>query len=258
MDKAFVKGMRLIEALAKSEKQRGITELSEELALTKSNVHRLLQTLSSLGYVRKDAETARYALSLRLWEVGSLVLTRLDVKRVALPHLRILAELTKETVNLSILDQTEVVYIEKIDSPQPVRANSRVGGRAPAHCSSTGKAMLAYQPASLLDKLGRTVYRMSDNKPISRQTLELELSKIRLLGYAMNLGEITESVAGVGAPIFGSSNQVLAAVGVAGPAERMRKSVLIKLAPIVMKAALEISIELGYSSLNKNAGSGTR
>jgi IclR family KDG regulon transcriptional repressor len=253
MDKAFIKGIRLIEALAKSEKPRGITELSEELVLTKSNVHRLLQTLSILGYVLKDTATGQYALSLKLWEVGSLVVSRLDVKRVALPHLKTLAELTNETVNLSILIQTEVVYIEKIDSPQPVRANSRVGGRAPAHCSSTGKAMLAYHPAALLDKLGKSIYRLSDNKVISRRSLDLELSKIRQLGYALNQGEITKSIAGVGAPIFGLNNQVIAAVGVAGPAERMRKNVLIKLAPIVIKAALAISKELGYSGLSNKA-----
>jgi len=253
MDKAFIKGIRLIEALANSEKPRGITELSEELVLTKSNVHRLLQTLSTLGYVLKDTATGQYALSLKLWEVGSHVVSRLDVKRVALPHLKTLAELTKETVNLSILIQTEVVYIEKIDSPQPVRANSRVGGRAPAHCSSTGKAMLAYQPAALLDKLGKSIYRLSDNKAISRRSLDLELSKIRQLGYALNQGEITKSIAGVGAPIFGSNNQAIAAVGVAGPAERMRKNVLIKLAPIVIKAALAISKELGYSGLTNKA-----
>jgi IclR family KDG regulon transcriptional repressor len=253
MDKAFIKGIRLIETLAKSEKPRGITELSEELVLTKSNVHRLLQTLSILGYVLKDTATGQYALSLKLWEIGSFVVSRLDVKRVALPHLKTLAELTKETVNLSILIQTEVVYIEKIDSPQPVRANSRVGGRAPAHCSSTGKAMLAYQPAALLDKLGKSIYRLSDNKAISRRALDLELSKIRQLGYALNQGEITKSIAGVGAPIFGLNNQVIAAVGVAGPAERMRKNVLIKLAPIVIKAALAISKELGYSGLSNKA-----
>jgi IclR family transcriptional regulator, KDG regulon repressor len=247
LDKTLFKGIRILEALAKSERPLGITEISTELGLTPSNVHRLLQTLTSLGYVRKRGGSGRYELSLRLWEIGSLVYARLDVMRVAVPHLRALAEATKETINLSILDGAEVVYIYKIDSPQPVRAHSKVGGRAPAHCSSTGKAMLAFQPESWMDRIPVPIRRMSDSKAISRRALDLELAEVRRSGYAMNLGEITRSIQGVAAPIFASGGQVVAAVGVAGPAERMRRETLIRHSPLVKAAALGVSESLGYS-----------
>lgn len=247
MDKTFMKGMGVLEALAHSGTPRGITELSAELELTKSNVHRLLQTLLMMGYVRKEAQSSRYETTLKLWELGALVLGRVDVKQVAAPHLQSLAERTRETVNLSILERGEVVYVDKIDSPQPVRAHSRVGGRAPAHCSSTGKAMLAFRGAEALAELSPTLRRMSDNKIVSRASLEHELAEIRRLGYAMNQGEMTKTVWGVAAPIFGAAGQVIAAVGVAGPAERMRKPTLVKLAPIVRETSLRISSELGYA-----------
>jgi len=144
MNNTLIKGLGLLEVLAHSDRPMGVTELATRIGIGKSNVHRLLQALVALGYVRRDADTGAYAASIRLWELGSAVLANLDLRRVSQSWMEWLLERTRETVHLSVLDGDEVVYVHKLDSPEPVRAYSQVGGRAPAHCVATGKAMLAW------------------------------------------------------------------------------------------------------------------
>src|SRR5690242_19224462 len=132
MDTTFVKGLTLIELLAKSDEPRGVTSLARELDLTKSNVHRLLTTLVATGYVRRDDANASYELSSKVWEIGLKVGSRFNLAKIARPRMTQLAELTGESVHLSVLDMAEVVYMDKIESLQPIRSYTSVGGRAPA------------------------------------------------------------------------------------------------------------------------------
>lgn len=243
-NKTFIKGLLLLETLARSDGPRGVTDLSRELHLTKTNVYRLLQTLLKTSYVRQVGTNGQYELTMKVWEIGSAYIGRLDVKRIAPPFLKQLAKLTQETVNLSVLDQLEVVYIDKIDSPQPVRAHSQVGGRAPAYFSSTGKAMLAFHPTATR-LLPKVVHRLSDGKAITREAIMEELAAAHKHGYAMNTGDMSLSVRGLGSPIFDADASVVAAVGVAGPAERMTDRVIRKFAPLVRKTADQISAALG-------------
>src|SRR5690606_19310941 len=122
------------------------------VGLTRSNAHRTLQTLAHAGYVAKDRASGAYRGTIRLFELGARQMAGMDVRRLAAPYMRELADKTGETVHLSVLDGLDVVYIDKIDSPQPVRAYSVVGGRAPAYAVATGKALLAYQPETYLDR----------------------------------------------------------------------------------------------------------
>lgn len=150
MAKTIAKGLKLIETLAEKNTPCSIAELARLLKAPKSSVHFLVKALADRGYVEQDPDTKRYFLTLKLWEFGTRVLGRLELRRVASPYLASLAEATSETVNLAILDHGEVVYIDKIDSPLPVRAYIPVGGRAPVYCTATGKALLAYQPEDVI------------------------------------------------------------------------------------------------------------
>src|SRR5690606_5948011 len=149
----FLKGLILLETLARSEQACGVTELASELQLTKSNVHRLLQGLVHQGFARNVADTGRYELTMKLWELGSHVFGRLDVRHVAEPFMTSLAADTSEAVHLSALDGIEVLYLAKIASPQPVRAYTTVGGRAPAQCVATGKAQFPSSAAATLESV---------------------------------------------------------------------------------------------------------
>jgi DNA-binding IclR family transcriptional regulator len=247
MEKTLVKGLQLIEVLARSDGPRGVTQLAGELSLTKSNVHRLLKTLQSQGYLSYIDSTSHYDLSLKLWELGSLVLSRLDIKKVAFPHLETLADRTRETVHLSIRDEREVVYIDKIDSPEPVRAYSRLGGRAPVYCVATGKALLAFAPEAVIQSVIDTLVPFTPRTVTTGPALRAELEMIRVSEYAVNRGEWRATVGGAAAPVRDSSGAVVAAVGISGPLERFKPTRVRELMSAVLATASAISAGLGYA-----------
>lgn len=244
MDKAFVKGLKLIEILAASDDPRGVTSLAVELGLTKSNVHRLLTTLTSCGYVRKDENSASYELSSRIWELGILVRSKLDIIRIAEDQMARLAHATAEAVHLSVLDGLEVVYVDKVESTHPIASYTRVGGRSPAWAVATGKAMLAHMPFEQSEAMGQL-------KAFTTQTiaepaqLRAELETIRAKGYALNRGEWREGVFGIAAPIWDATGSVVGAIGISGPGARFRLRQTKIWAGLVIEAADVISRRLG-------------
>ncbi|GAA4514424.1 IclR family transcriptional regulator [Actinoallomurus oryzae] len=245
MDSTLIKGLTMLEVLAKSPGPRGISDLAGELQLTKSNVHRTLQTLVAAGYVRPSEGTGTYECTLKLFELASSVMSRLDVPSAADSYMHALASETNETVHLAMLDGLEVIYVHKIESQQPVRAYSAIGGRAPAHCVATGKALLAYQdgggPTGLPDRLPRHTGRTITG----RDELLGEFASVRRQGYAINRGEWRESVCGLAAIVLDAAGRPTAAIGISGPAERLRVTALRRYAPVVVDAARSLSERLG-------------
>jgi DNA-binding IclR family transcriptional regulator len=248
-DRTLVKGMRLLEILAESQQPRGITDLASATGLLKSNVHRILQTLVELRYVRREAETGRYSCTMRLWEYGELVADRLDVRSLARPLLEKLARDTLETVHLAILDGLDVIYIDKLDSPQQIPAYSRIGGRAPAHAVATGKALLAFAAPETLERLYNCdLQRFSKMTITSGKRLAAEFANIRKTGLALNSGEWREGVNGIAAPLLDHRNRAVAAIGVTCPGVRVSQASVKLLGPHVRSAAQEISALLGHNA----------
>jgi len=246
MDKTFLKGLTLLEALARSGKACGVTELAERLELTKSNVHRILQGLVHQGFARKTGDTGQYELTMKLWELGSYVFAKLDLRELARPHMERLARQTSETVHLSILDGADVLYIAKIDSPQPVRAYTTVGGRAPAHCVATGKAQLAWADAATFELIRQGLHPYTIHSVTTAQALDAEMERVRAAGYAVNRGEWREQVCGVACPLRDASGRVIAALGISGPAERLKPRLLKDTGAVLTNIAGELSGTLGY------------
>lgn len=239
------KGLAILDTLASRLEPTGVTELARELQMAKSGVHRLLRMLCDLGWVREAAH-GRYECTLRIWEVGMRVADRLDLRALAAPHMRTLASLTHETVHLSLLQGGDVLYLDKIDSPQPVRAYTRVGGRAPAACVATGKAMLAWADADQVTRAGAALQPYTPKTLADAAELATELQRVRTQGYAVNRGEWRATVCGLAAPVFDARGAAVAALGISGPAERMTQKALRGFAPPVIEAALALSQALGY------------
>ncbi len=245
MNTTLVKGLQLLESLARHDGAAGITELAAELELGKSTVHRLLQTLVALGYAHHDEAAGAYRISLKLWELGTVVEKRLDLTTVSATAMAELLRDTRETVHLSILDGNEVIYVAKLDSPEPVRAYSEIGGRAPAHCVATGKAMLAWQNPVTLKAMSLALHRHTPHTFTDPEAFLSEMHNVRQLGYAVNRGEWRESVWGVAAPIPYPGGIVRAAIGISGPSNRVRAEVIDPLAQRVMAAAQGVARQLG-------------
>ncbi|MBX9589844.1 MAG: IclR family transcriptional regulator [Hyphomonadaceae bacterium] len=248
MDKTLINALHILERLALSDKPQGVTELATALKLSKSSVHRPLTTLMKLGYIHQNEETGRYEASLRMWEIGSSVLARLDLKRAAALPMAKLAAATGETVHLSVLDGSDVIHIDKIECEHAIRAYSRVGGRVPCHCIATGKAMLAFQAAELIASVAKNLKRVTPGTIVDRKQFLAELAQVRRTGIAVSRGGWQEGVDGVAAPIRDVSGAVVAGVGISGPAARLRAHVRARHAPMVADTAANISCALGFKA----------
>lgn len=248
MNNTLVKGLQLLEVLAQADQPVGVSVLAEELGMGKSNVHRLLQGLVEHGYALRYEETGTYSASLKMWEIGYSLIQKLNVKNAAVAAMESLLAATRETVHLSVLQGLDVIYVHKLDSPEPVRAYSEVGGRAPAHCVATGKALLAWQSSQTIKHASANLTRYTPNTIVDAKTFTRELEKVRDQGYAVNRGEWRETVWGIGAPIRDASGGVLAAVGISGPSLRIKPGHIRAIAAHVTETADAISARLARRS----------
>lgn len=248
LDKTLLNGLRVVESLAGSARLRGVTELARELGISKTSTHRLLQTLASRHYVAKDEEGGGYKLTMRLWEVGAQVMSRNDVKRMGGAYLRKLADNTGESAHMTVLNGMEVVYIDKIDGRQPLRAFSPIGGRAPAYCVATGKALIAYQSEDFLRALEGELKPYTKRTITSAQALRADLARVKRLGYAVNRCEWRDNICSIGAPVFDASGSVVAGIGISGPADRLPPATTKKIGKLVAEMSRDMSAALGYQA----------
>ncbi len=242
----------ILDALGQSPQGISIRNLSAKLRLPKGTTHRLLSSLAHFGYVQQDSKTRNYSLGLKLLELGNILLGQLDLRKAAEPDLWSLAEKTKETVHVVILDQKEVVYIDKVEidqNPSGLRMASRVGARNPAHSCAVGKVLLANlskeELKSLIQEKG--LPKRTENTITDPAQLEEALQAVRNRGYAIDDEENEKGIRCVAAPILNEAGRAVAAVSISGPSFRVtRRMVQEKLKKEVMEAALKISGRLGY------------
>lgn len=246
MEQTVQKALNLLEALVRSGQPRRLTELSRELGLTKPNVYRLLSTLSVLGYVKKDPITTLYSPTLKLWEMGSMLVRDVDLVSVAGPRLRKLCADTRESAQLAVFDSGFVVYVDKVDSPQPLKAVTSIGSRVPASVTSTGKAILAWLAPEALDQSLEHVKRYTPLTMTRRKDIERDLDETRERGYAINRGEFRLGVCGISAPVRDRSGGVVASIGVWGAEKSILGARRDELAHMTVAAARDISRELGF------------
>ena len=228
--------------------------LSSKVDLSKGTTHRLLSTLAFLDYVRQDAETKKYHLGFKLVELGNRLLSQIDFRTEARSFMVDLAECTKETVHLVILDQNEVLYIEKVEAsghPTGLRMVSMLGSRIPAHCSAVGKILLAALPEEKLEEIvsRKGLPRRTENTIIDLSKLKEHLQLVRKKGYALDREENEIGIRCVAAPIYDQRGEVIAAISISTPVSRIKTQMLkTVLKDRVTETALNISRKIGYQS----------
>ena len=239
---------RLLKEFSRDSREIGVTELSRRLGIGKSTAHRLLNTLAEERLLEQDPDTGAYRLGLAMYELGSSVSMHTDLHEACSPVLDQLRNATRETVQVSVLDGREVVYVERRESPQTLRLFGRVGHRNDAHCTSTGKLMLAYLPSRRLEPL-LVDWEFARKTPFTIHdvdALRKELQVIRGRGWAENVQEAELGVASVAAPIRNGLGEVIASVSVAGPLQRLTGDSLKRFARPCVDAGLAISRRLGF------------
>ena len=239
--------IRLTKAFSENEYEMGISALAARLGLAKSTVHRLATTLVEYDILEQNRETGKYRLGLALFELGTLVRRKMDAASASQAEITSLAESTGETVQLALLDHLSVLYIRIRESRQQVRMSSSLGSRAPAHCTSVGKALLAHQPAEIVKQvIDAGLKRYTVNTITEPEALLAELAGIRAKGFAVDDEEIEVGLRCVAAPIRDHSGHVVAAISVAAPVQRMSKRNVQTTVPNVVAAAEAISRRLGF------------
>ncbi len=242
----------ILDILGQSPQGISIRDLSEKMQLPKGTTHRLVSSLSYFGYVRQDQSTKNYFLGFKLVELGNLLLGQLDLRKEAESFLRNLAQRTKETVHLVILDGNEIVYLDKLETEPHtggLRMASRVGSRNPAHSCAVGKVLMAHLPEQALERIveQKGLPKRTGNTITDFNHLKEHMALVRKQGYAIDDEENERGIRCVGAPIFNESGKAVAAISVSGPAFRVtKKTVQEKLKKEVMETALRISQRLGF------------
>ncbi|MEC2078164.1 IclR family transcriptional regulator [Metabacillus fastidiosus] len=249
MVKSVDRALKIITMVSTRKEGMGVTELAAFLDLNKSTIFRLLATLAEHGFIEQDPETKKYRLGYKYLELSSMLLESIDLRTQAKPFLKELESHTNEVIHLVVYDQGEVVYIEKLEGNETLRTHSQVGRRAPIHCTSVGKVILAYLPdeeiLNIIEKHGlpkHTEQTISDKEAF----LE-ELNRIKEQGYGTEFEENEPGITCIAAPIFDNSKKITAAISISGPSIRMTDERLAELKTVLIDIGNKISKRLGYT-----------
>jgi len=242
------RGLRMLQLLSQAGRGLPASEIAKLSALPVSTVHRFLVNLEAGGFLTKDDQN-NYCLGVACVSLGQAAREHLDLRKVSFAHLQQLNHTTRETVHLTVRHKLSAVYIEKLDSPEPLRIHSRIGAGVPLYCSAVGKVMLAYLDTGERDKLVNQMElrRFTENTVGSIQELQAQLSRVRKDGYACDLEEHEPHIRCIAAPIWDHTGAVNASLSVTGPAVRMSTARLREIAPLVRDAGLTISRDLGFN-----------
>lgn len=226
---------------------KSLDALAGVVDVHKSTVLRLLRTLESQRFVTHDA-AHRYRLGSRLFELSNRALAQRDVRTVARPHLERLNAVTGQTVHLAAYESGEVVYIDKLDALRGVRMYSRVGLRAPLHCTAVAKVLLAALPPAVAGELIARIDYIPMTPRTIRSATELagELDAVRGQGYAEDNEEHESFINCVAAPIRDGTGTVIAALSISVPTMALSHARVVELVPQAQAAASAIAADLGW------------
>jgi IclR family acetate operon transcriptional repressor len=246
---AAAKALELLSAFSFREPRLSLAELAERTGIPRATAFRLMSTLEQSGFVAKVH--GAYQLGIKCFVLGNIVAGGMDIRETAHPHLVALRDSTRETTQIAILDHWQVVYLERMLSPEPVGfMRSRAGAILPAYCTGLGKTLLAYLPESDVQVWASTqkFAALTANTITSARRLLQELRVIRERGYALDIEEREKGVCCIAAPIRNHTGEVVAAVSVAGPRPRLPRELEgSEIVEAVCNAARAISIDLGAS-----------
>ncbi len=251
---AVLKVFAILQALSERN-ETGISELSVRLAMPKATVYRFLQTMKTLGYVRQEVDSERYGLAMRMYELGAKALQYPDLVEIAKPHMQRLSDATGETVHLGSLIDSEIIYVHKVDSRHMLGMYSRVGRRAPLHCTAIGKVLMAWESPARRDAIlkGCDFQRFREKTITNREAFQAELERTHAQGFGQDREEFDDHIRCAAIPIFDRLNQVVAGLSVSFPTFRYDEAREPELVAMLRDASRDISRQLGCSAFPLDA-----
>ncbi|MEA4894182.1 MAG: IclR family transcriptional regulator [Oscillospiraceae bacterium] len=246
---SILRALRVLECFMDNKTEWTLKKLVEALDLPTTTVFRQVSTLVERQYLEQDPVRKSYKVGPRLLLLTSAILGQSDLRSIARPELERLSDVANETVNLSILLDHEIVYLDIVETHRSVGCITKIGSRVPAYTSAAGKVMLASKSEEYIDDYCRwmaDIKPMTDNSITDSVQLRDQLVRARLDGYATDNGEIEPGLICFGAPILNMNRMTVAAVSVAGPNYRMKEDHEMIISE-VKQAARRISCLLGYN-----------
>ena len=232
-------------------------ELAAVTSLKPTLVHWHLKNLERHRVVRRDADSQKYELGFKLFELSNRVHKLTVINKIARPVLRELSEATGGTAVLRILDGDELLCLASVDSPASLRVQYTAGSRVPINFGAVGKVVMAFLPAERIVELiaKGSVKKVTEKTVTEPSILKRQLAQIRLRGWVSTIGEAIPGTRGIAAPIWDDTGEPLGGIGLTFPAVNLPDSKVEKLAKSVIKAAHRISVELGRKDWNQPARS---
>jgi len=245
--KSLTKVVRILDCFSATHRAQSVNDVASRTGLPKSTAHRLLASMRQVGLLEQAGERDQYRLGLKLFELGNTVLANMDLHREARPFVDTLTRLAGQSVHLAVFDGRHAVVVQRADPAPEKAAPLSFIETAPAHCTSVGKAILAWQEAATIDRLvAAGLPRFTDATITDPAALHRDLQATRARGYAIDEGEHQPGLRCVGAPIRDRSGRVFAAISASGPAWRLPVADIPALSRIVTHNAEAISLCLGY------------
>ena len=243
---AVERALNILEAAANRRDGMTNSEISRKLAIPKSSASYILRTLERRGYLRREAETGRYRLGLKILSLGGDAQANLDIADVALPFMRLLSEKIRMTVHLAVLDQGEAVYIEKVEAPGFFKVNTWVGRRMFLHSTSVGKCLLAWLPKDDVETIVRQqgLKKRTPKTITSITKLLADLEHVKESAYAVDDEENSLGARCLGTPIFDATGNVIAALGASGTLTQMDEDSMPRIIDALKETGRRISRQL--------------
>ena len=248
-NRSLERALQILNAFKNDRQVLTVAQLSEILSLPRATVLRLCTTLVRYGYLRQDPGSKQYSLGLKLFELGSIVFYSFSLRDIASPYLSQLQMKLGKTIFLGILENEELLYIDKREDPRnPITFTSKMGTRRPPYWGMLGSVLMAYLPDSEIERLlERNPLTATTKKSITKKEKYKErLRQVREQGYAIDIDEVFEGISGVAAPVRDFTGKVIASIGVGFISSSVDSKGLKRIAKEVMATALTISKKMGY------------
>jgi len=246
--KSLQKALRILVYMGELAPEAGVTQLASELGLTKGTVHRLLKAMERFELIERNAESERYRLGLKLYQLGNKAVESRTLRSEARRLLLEMSRRSRESVSLAVPTPGGVTCLDRLDSSHTIiNVCTPVGTMFPPHCTAAGKAILAYMTEGEIHEIiRRHPLRQYTQFTITQlPDLKENLRLIRQRGYSVDHQELERGLSGVAAPVLSAHERVIAAVGIAGPTLRFRGKELVQKVSLVTEIAARLAMALG-------------
>jgi IclR family KDG regulon transcriptional repressor len=239
---------QILDCFGFDHQELSVSEIGFKTGLHRSTAHRILMALEYNDLIKQNPSTGKYHLGIKLFKLGHQAVSQLNLREICRPFLSRLMNDTKETIHLAVLDDDQVLYLDKVEGPHALRMPSRVGRHIPTYCTSLGKAMLS----CLDDQEVKSILRRQTLKPHTENTakninqLLADLRSVRKRGYAVDNEEIEIGLRCVGAPLRDYTGGMVGAISVAAPSARLSEKNTPVIGRMVIAIAAGISEKLGF------------